>query len=912
MTHSRPAIILIFIATAVLLGTSGCHRGYYRRMADADAKKLVEEKAVDIRWQSASGEVDIAPESRMFNPFSQDHPPIPPDDSASNEFMNSVDGRPGYPHWHANGDTNFVENPEWMLHLPTNANGEVEVDFYRAFDLALLHSTLYQRQREELYLSALDVAIERFGFDSQFFAGFNSFFGTEGRFRPGGSKSTLSSSLGSTGNGLSFRKLGITGANFTVGLANSILWNFAGSNTQSASSLINFSVIQPLMRGAGRDRIMESLTQAERNLLGNVRQMERFRQGFYLEVTVGRTTGLNLSRNGGAFLNNPTTATTGSGGLLGLLQSQQRIRNQENNVRYLEDAVEQFREFYLRDRTNALQVKQTETTLFDAQSNLLSIKTNYQNDLDRYKQLLGLPPNLPLVITDDYLDRFRFISDTVQSRQRRIIELRRVAGDQINAVAQLLPLSGDEAASHEWAAEIDEISAKLTPFLEQALSDLRESETIDRAEIEADLKTLETVRPERIAYLNDLRQSVAAGEILADIDPGILNDDSIPTAEKLTNDLNATLDKMAKVKIGLDTLKSNVLQIPDRRKQFAQAVGEQKQIQSREFYEFLTRDVLYQIADQLTQFNNLLVEVSLTQALARSNSVGLTPVDIDSETATQIARCFRLDWMNARAALVDNWRQIEFVADQLESQFDLVLEGSVGNIGDNPFRIRYETGQLRGGFRFDSPIVRMAERNQYREALIRYQRARRSFYLFEDEISRNLRLTLRTIDLNKIQFELGRRNVQTAIEQFEISRLTLDQPARAGGGGGAAGGAGGGGQGGGGQGGGNALGATAARDLTGAIQTLQRNQDSLLNFWINYEVLRRGLDYDLGTMMLDDSGRWIDPGKIDREIGFRVAAAMGLDPSCLDTSLPENLLKFEGKNSNSDRPAEESRSPESR
>ena len=911
MTQSRLVFIFMFAATAISVGTSGCHRGYYRRMADADAKKLVEEKAVDIRWQSASGEVDVAPESRMFNPFSQDHPPIPPDDSASNEFMNSVDGRPGYPHWHANGDTNYVENPEWMLHLPKNDNGEVEVDFYQAFDLALLHSNNYQRQREELYLSALDVAIERFGFDSQFFSGFNSFFGTEGRLRPGGPKSTLSSSLGSTGNGLSFRKLGITGANFTVGLANSILWNFAGANTQSASSLINFSVIQPLMRGAGRDRIMESLTQAERNLLGNVRQMERFRQGFYLEVTVGRTAGSGLSRNGGAFLSNPTTATTGSGGLLGLLQSQQRIRNQENNVRYLEDAVEQFREFYLRDRTNALQVKQTETTLFDAQSTLLGIKTNYQNDLDRFKQTLGLPPNLPVVITDEYLDRFRFISDTVQSRQRRIIELRRIAGDQINAVALLLPLSGDEAPNHEWSPEIDEISVKLAPFLEQALNDLREAGTVDRAEIEIDLQNLATVRPERVAYLAELRQSVAAGEILADIDPGILKDESIPTAEKLTNDLNTTLDKMAQVGIGLETLKSNLMQIPDRRKQLEQAVGEQKQIQSRAFYEFLTRDVLYQIADQLTQFNNLLIEVSLTQALARSNSIGLTPVDIDSDTATQIARCFRLDWMNARAALVDNWRQIEFVADQLESQFDLVLEGNVGNVGDNPFRIRYETGQLRGGFRFDSPIVRMAERNQYRDALIRYQRARRSFYLFEDEISRNLRLTLRTIDLNKIQFELGRRNVQTAIEQFEISRLTLDQPARAGGGGagGAAGGAGGG-QGGGGQGGGNALGATAARDLTGAIQTLQRNQDSLLNFWINYEVLRRGLDYDLGTMMLDDSGRWIDPGKIDREIGFRAAAAMGLDPSCLDSSLPENLLKFEGKSS--DRPAKGSHSLESR
>lgn len=80
--------------------------------------------------------------------------------------------------------------------------------------------------------------------------------------------------------------------------------------------------------------------------------------------------------------------------------------------------------------------------------------------------------------------------------------------------------------------------------------------------------------------------------------------------------------------------------------------------------------------------------------------------------------------MNARASLVDNWRQIEFVADQLESQFDLLFEGDFGSSSDNnPFKLRYETGQLRGGIRFDAPIVRLSERNQYRQALISYRQA---------------------------------------------------------------------------------------------------------------------------------------------------------------------------------------------
>jgi hypothetical protein len=44
-------------------------------------------------------------------------------------------------------------------------------------------------------------------------------------------------------------------------------------------------------------------------------------------------------------------------------------------------------------------------------------------------------------------------------------------------------------------------------------------------------------------------------------------------------------------------------------------------------------------------------------------------------------------------------------------------------------------------------------------------------------------------------------------------------------------------------------------------------QNSFLAFWVNYEVLRRGLDLDLGTMQLDSEGLWIDPGTIGEDYG---------------------------------------------
>ena len=147
------------------------------------------------------------------------------------------------------------------------------------------------------------------------------------------------------------------------------------------------------MRGAGRERILESLTQAERTLLANVRQMERFRRGFYLEVAIGRNAGAGPNR-GGNFLGSPGFASSNPGGFLGLLETKQQIRNQEFNVRQLESVLALFKEFFVRQRLDANQLKRFESSVLSQQSSLLQLKVGYQTALDRYKIQLGLPPDL--------------------------------------------------------------------------------------------------------------------------------------------------------------------------------------------------------------------------------------------------------------------------------------------------------------------------------------------------------------------------------------------------------------------------------------------------------------------------------------------------------------------------------------
>ena len=884
-THLPVLLTLLFVFTTI-----GCHRGFYRRQADAEAARLIEEKTNDSRWQSSSGDISIDPQSRMFDPFSQDHPPMPKDDPASHQFLHTVDGRPGYPQWHANGDTNYAENPDWLAYLPTNEKGEVVISLERAVDLAYLHSSVYQQQKETLYLSALDVSIERFDFDSQLNWGWNTLFNTQGRLAPGGSSSTLSQTLGFQGEGINWQKMGITGTNFAVGLANTILWNFAGPDNETSTSLINFSIIQPFLRGAGREVILEQLTQSERTLLANVRQMDRFRRGFYMLVSVGRAPGQGP---GGNFLTEPTGAA-GPGGFIGLLQQRQQIRNQEFAVRQFENVLSQFRELFQRDRIDSLQKVQVESQLYGSQQALLTLRQNYLDSLDLFKETLGIPPHIKVVIDDSYLDRFELISNGINQRQVELDLLRNETGSALvrlgEALPEVAPLTEKELGemeefrrrSYQRALErggnqdfssdpdLDQRVAAILPFAERAMQTIKQIQSLDLDEIEDDFRKLESARPERIQYLKELRDFIDSGRLreLGEIERSLLSSESIASLQDsrdergggktgLATQLKNTMKKVAEVERSLQKTLDQITQFPELR----------KNLNDKELFELIQGGIIRAVPKQLTELYNNVLELSLIQAQARANSISLSRIDLDAATSLEIARCFRLDWMNARAALVDSWRQIEFSANQLESELDLEFSGSIGNFGGNSFNFRSDTGTLSAGLSFDSPLVRQVERNDYRETLIQYQQARRSYYLFEDEVNRNLRASLRGIDVNKILFELNRRSVQVQIEQVEQARLRLEEPGQIQ------------------TGGRSSFSNTVAQDLLSAIQSLQNVQNQYLNVWVSYEVARRNLDFDLGTMQVDQTGRWLDPGDIDATIGHRVAQRLGLDTSCLDCGL---------------------------
>ena len=291
------------LAAWLACGLSGCTQMYYRVQADKEVKYLVTQKSNDARWQYDSFTIGMDPRSRYFDPTDPDGPPMPYDDPASHLYMHCIAGKKAYPCWHSNGDWYGLENPRWkdllMQYNEMADDGAIKLTMNGSVCLGQVHSSEYRTQIETIYLSALDVSTERFRFDVQFFGNSNTVFTHLGAERTGiGERNTLLQGNIPNDTTYSMTKHFSTGADLLVGFANSFVWQFAGPDTNVSSSLLNFSLVQPLLRRGGRVVALEQLTIVERNLLANLRTFQRYRQGFYTTLTVGNgTAGNGANRN---------------------------------------------------------------------------------------------------------------------------------------------------------------------------------------------------------------------------------------------------------------------------------------------------------------------------------------------------------------------------------------------------------------------------------------------------------------------------------------------------------------------------------------------------------------------------------------------------------------------------------------
>lgn len=870
------AAVMLTLAMCVLAMSSGCQRHFYRLQADCDANRLLDQKAAAVA-RSPTVPLRITPDrrSRFFNPFDLDFQPRPIDDPAAHPYMQCVDGRRGYPLWDAAGVTNTAESPDWWQYLPLDDDGILTLNAENSVRIALLHSPEYQANLEDLYLSALAVSNQRFVFDTQYFGGVESLFDlNRNRLRDNNGNLTvtdndvalLGTDLADGPASFQIERQLATGGNIVIGVANSILFDLTGTGSNATTNVFDFTLLQPLLRNAGRDIVLENLTLAERQLLASVRAFERFRREFFLSVTIGRNIDGPESfvavNDPGAFLP-PISAGAGvpgfanAGGFLGLLQTQLEIRNLEENIARLTESVLILEDSLIESLTTIpedasslvrerLQIAQGRQDLNSSQQQLVQSQAGYEAQIDQFLSLLGLPPYICVRIEDDQLRQFNLVERRLLARRQQVSAIRSRVGEiavsmleeskpTIDPLTDLPMIDFDYTESLE--RKLSLLSDEIAPLL-QFNESLREE---DVPQVQRDLDILAEAIPRRRADNLAMQRQVAANResICGILNIGEIDDALFETAElmQLGDELADNFDVVTR------RLDNDTQRIETLRQSIDEMILAKGKYTDQTLGEAIRDDVILYAQKLLADLSDDVLELQLIQARARTESVVLPPVDIDAADAFEIAARNRRDYANAKVSLVDSWRNIEVVADDLESDLDLIVRGGLQN-NRSAFDFRSSDVDVQIGLRFDAPLTRLIERNNYRAALIEFEQDKRQFYSFEDQIWQTLRAEIRSLKANRLNFELGREAVRIAASQIELNNdIRLLNDAR-----------------------GQGSGPTAARDQIDALSALLNAQNSLLGTYISYEITRRTLDLDLGTMELTPEGLWIDPLQFDADL----------------------------------------------
>jgi outer membrane protein TolC len=235
-----------------------------------------------------------------------------------------------------------------------DAGSPLELDLAVCLEIAAENNRSYQTRREQLYRSALDLTLERWRF------GWRPSFSASGTVTGSGDQSNNANINGDLGMSKQFGNgaqiIGSIGTNLFRALANGDGWDAIGS--------LGLTATMPLLRGSGSALILEPLTQAERNLVYEVRTYERFRRTFAVDV-IGR--------------------------YYAILRTLDSITNEEANLESLKLLVDRNVAFEKAGRMNDIEVDQARQDLLRSEATLVNLMESYGGQMDQFMLLLGLP-----------------------------------------------------------------------------------------------------------------------------------------------------------------------------------------------------------------------------------------------------------------------------------------------------------------------------------------------------------------------------------------------------------------------------------------------------------------------------------------------------------------------------------------
>jgi len=252
-----------------------------------------------------------------------------------------------------------IEREKEAASYDTQTASPVILSLEEALKIAVENSRDYQARKESLYSQGLSLTLARHEFDP-IFSGTAS-----GEIEREAQRNNISGALS-----FGISKMLATGADLSVVLTTNLFRFISGGDpAKTAASIVTAGIVQPLLAGGGREVALESLTQSERDMVYAIRDFVRFR----------KTLSIGIAKD-----------------YYDLLQQKDALTNAWNNYQNLKSELERAEFMAMAGRLPEFQVDQTEQDELRARDRWIREKEAYENLLDEFKIVLGMPTDVPI------------------------------------------------------------------------------------------------------------------------------------------------------------------------------------------------------------------------------------------------------------------------------------------------------------------------------------------------------------------------------------------------------------------------------------------------------------------------------------------------------------------------------------
>ncbi|HEV2292685.1 MAG TPA: TolC family protein [Tepidisphaeraceae bacterium] len=246
---------------------------------------------------------------------------------------------------------------------PAPGDAPIRFDLFRALAYGVQHSRTYKDQMENVYETALGVTLERHLFTPRPFANI-------GARVSGGEEDVDYEAALSVTNQLGVRQRLPYGGEIVAQALVDFVQAVNGNVAEGETAALALSASIPLLRGAGWINL-EGLISSERQLIYRIRQFEEFRRDFVIQV---------------------------AGPYFDLLTAQQRIVNELQSLENNRALTEKTQALFAAGRAPFLEVQRSLQNQLRSENTLVNVQNSYQNAVDRFKLILGMPIDAELEV----------------------------------------------------------------------------------------------------------------------------------------------------------------------------------------------------------------------------------------------------------------------------------------------------------------------------------------------------------------------------------------------------------------------------------------------------------------------------------------------------------------------------------